>query len=620
MMQSEEVTSVQREGSDDDGMLYRNMGIVDSPRSDVSTYSDDGLGGSGGSGSGGGSGRRRSSHHDAGGLGLRLDHVDSINDDFLHRSLTSLVDSLSAPFSFVGEKFHPGGLKTSIFNLSAAMLGAGALALPWAIAQCGLALGLVLLVGSSVAASVSMSMLAHSAIAVSVRSYDALLTTAVSARAAVVCRLVVILYCFGTVCGYLLVAKHALPCIWRSYLCDRVCPQAAPHDAAAAPLVMWDDALPSVAAAGVPVVCTYTCDAQRASSFLTRVVTDNRLWLIACASLGALPLSMFRSPTPLRFVAFFSFFSMIFFGVVIFARYVSFGQRVEEVDGPIVTARMGYSFFAALPCFVFAFGGHWMVLPVFSELERPSATRGDKIIHRSQITCFFYYAAVCCFGYLSFRGTVVPNVLRNYKDYADPLLLAAKVCVTLSMLIGVALNVIGARGMLMSMFGTSGAADADNGDFVIGGADGVIDGDAGGGDSLTTALTRASASTSPSTEPATTKTKSTNAPVPSSSKASLNGGATAQDSLWLRIVLTVTIVSLGTVVPYFVDNLSVIFGFSGAVCGSLLSFVFPGYVAMQLAESRRTTAYIRGVFFVCLGSFVMITGVAYILLHAFHVI
>ena len=64
----------------------------------------------------------------------------------MNKRIVSSETNKSSVLDRLNELFPPGSLKSSVFNLCSATLGAGALALPYAFSQCGLIVGLILII------------------------------------------------------------------------------------------------------------------------------------------------------------------------------------------------------------------------------------------------------------------------------------------------------------------------------------------------------------------------------------------------------------------------------------------------------------------------------------------
>ena len=69
----------------------------------------------------------------------------------------------------------------------------------------------------------------------------------------------------------------------------------------------------------------------------------------------------------------------------------------------------------AVPLVVFAYTCHPNVLPVYIELQSPSARRMDKVIRRSVLIAVILYLSLGIFAVLTFGNDTRPNFL--YNDY-----------------------------------------------------------------------------------------------------------------------------------------------------------------------------------------------------------
>ncbi|KAG8129791.1 putative Sodium-coupled neutral amino acid transporter 3-like protein, partial [Naja naja] len=93
----------------------------------------------------------------------------------------------------------------------------------------------------------------------------------------------------------------------------------------------------------------------------------------------------------------------------------------------------------AIPILAFAFVCHPEVLPIYTELRRPSKRRMQSVANVSILAMFSMYLLTAIFGYLTFYGNVEAEMLHTYirVDPLDKLIL----CVRLAVLLAVTLTV-----------------------------------------------------------------------------------------------------------------------------------------------------------------------------------
>uniref|UniRef100_A0AAR2KQU0 Amino acid transporter transmembrane domain-containing protein n=1 Tax=Pygocentrus nattereri TaxID=42514 RepID=A0AAR2KQU0_PYGNA len=89
-----------------------------------------------------------------------------------------------------------------------------------------------------------------------------------------------------------------------------------------------------------------------------------------------------------------------------------------------------------IPILAFAFVCHPEVLPIYTELKKPTKKRMQNVANISIMAMFVMYLLTAIFGYLTFYGNVEGELLKNYST-ADTLML----CVRLAVLVAVTLTV-----------------------------------------------------------------------------------------------------------------------------------------------------------------------------------
>uniref|UniRef100_A0A8B9RLW6 Solute carrier family 38 member 3 n=1 Tax=Astyanax mexicanus TaxID=7994 RepID=A0A8B9RLW6_ASTMX len=89
-----------------------------------------------------------------------------------------------------------------------------------------------------------------------------------------------------------------------------------------------------------------------------------------------------------------------------------------------------------IPILAFAFVCHPEVLPIYTELKKPTKQRMQNIANISILAMFVMYLLTAIFGYLTYYDGVLDELLKNYSK-TDTLML----CVRLAVLIAVTLTV-----------------------------------------------------------------------------------------------------------------------------------------------------------------------------------
>ncbi|KAF4648164.1 Solute carrier 38 member, partial [Perkinsus olseni] len=103
-----------------------------------------------------------------------------------------------------GHIIAPDGRFSAVFNLAAATLGAGALAVPISILNAGILGGLLLLFAMGTLSLLSIAMITQACHATGKPSYEELLEHLFGKRVGYVFDLVMVLFCFGTCVTYMI--------------------------------------------------------------------------------------------------------------------------------------------------------------------------------------------------------------------------------------------------------------------------------------------------------------------------------------------------------------------------------------------------------------------------------
>lgn len=116
---------------------------------------------------------------------------------------TSPVAVEEKPVNKCSHMFRSGSLKGAIFNLCSATLGAGCLALPKAISQAGLTLGMIYLMIGYFATILSIYYLLRARKVTQCGSYEELSVFLFNHVVGYIVEICIILFCFGTCVSYM---------------------------------------------------------------------------------------------------------------------------------------------------------------------------------------------------------------------------------------------------------------------------------------------------------------------------------------------------------------------------------------------------------------------------------
>ncbi|ETV96321.1 hypothetical protein H310_10483 [Aphanomyces invadans] len=277
---------------------------------------------------------------------------------------------------YITSKVQPGSVKGSMFTMTVSIVGAGVLALPYALEQVGLVMGVVFLVVGGLLAYFSLYLLVVCSDLTKAMSYMHLASFTSGPRLSMFVQSVISLNLFGTSVGYLVASSELILLVVK------------PNG---------DHPTPSE-------------------------TTQSRNALIGTLCLCfVLPLSLLRSLSSLRFSSLFSLLCIVFLTVTVVVKYFQFVQLGYAKDVvyqwnhlPLFTLDVR-RILVALPLVIFAYTCHPNVLPIYLQLQRRSSPRMYKVARRSFSVATTLYVLLSAFVFLTFGMATRTNFLEN--DY-----------------------------------------------------------------------------------------------------------------------------------------------------------------------------------------------------------
>jgi len=269
-------------------------------------------------------------------------------------------------------------LKGTVFNLANTMIGSGVLGLPFAIQQCGILSGVVLLLLVAICSDLTGWMLLYCVDATQQGSYAMVAEVLLGHRFGILVDVVVFMNIIGTCSSYIVIVGDLIP--------------------------------PFMTLINAPAL-----------------LQDRTSLLLTAALCILLPLSSLRSLGALRYISL-ACLATIFALVCIL---VSMAVGVIPVSRPTDPApRLGTydaaTFLGQLPVFLFAFNCHMNVPILYRELRRQTfheidskfASKRNKMmlgLHVSFFIVFLVYSVAASAGYLAFRDRTAHDILRNFE-------------------------------------------------------------------------------------------------------------------------------------------------------------------------------------------------------------
>lgn len=260
---------------------------------------------------------------------------------------------------------------SSVANLCNTIVGAGILGLPFALSQCGLLLGVFLLIACALGCCTSLHLLAASAKTVGASRPASFYVVAMAAipHWAWLIDLAVAVKCFGVATSYLIVAGDMMPAV-----CAHIGTSAALHSR-----TLW---ITLALATGGPLACASRLEAMKWTSLLS-IGCVVYLAVLACAMLAEPSLACARD------------------------------DGLNECRGTMRELPDAGAL-RALPIFVFGFTCQQNVFSVVNELRVPTMARINGVILLSVAIALLLYSVVALSGYLTYGQKVQADILLSY--------------------------------------------------------------------------------------------------------------------------------------------------------------------------------------------------------------
>ncbi|KAL6074452.1 amino acid transmembrane transporter [Balamuthia mandrillaris] len=305
------------------------------------------------------------------------------------RALHRLFQRIDAAFSLI---VPSGGVLASIFVLLSATLGAGSLALPYAVRECGLALALFLLLLGSSAAFYSIHLLTWTSRLTGRQTYEELVEHVFGRKVEVLLELSIIVFGWGSTVAYMVAIGDTLP--------------------------------PLVELLGVP-----------GHLFIAK----RWFLLIFTTVVVVFPLCLMNKLDSLRFTSFLGFLATCYLILTIMGLCIRDmamdGLATEEVEYANANQRL----FVGLPIIFYAFSSHINIFSISQELHEPTQRRLDLVALGTALLALIVYTIIGVFGYLSFLGDTEDNILKNYDVDNKPIQIGA-MALTISIVFYIPLN------------------------------------------------------------------------------------------------------------------------------------------------------------------------------------
>eukprot|EP01062_Namystynia_karyoxenos_P066284 TRINITY_DN60246_c0_g1_i1.p1 TRINITY_DN60246_c0_g1~~TRINITY_DN60246_c0_g1_i1.p1 ORF type:complete len:597 (+),score=187.79 TRINITY_DN60246_c0_g1_i1:218-1792(+) len=302
---------------------------------------------------------------------------------------------------------------TSVFNLLNAILGSGALGLPYVMRSSGIGLFLVIIAVMACLVDFSLQLLLAAALTTNTRNYPKLGYIALGDKGHRFTCCIIMLQNTGGIISYFTVVKDVIGDVMKLIVDEGS---------------IWANA-----------------------NFMTVLISV----------VLAFPLALSPKVSFLGYAGLLAFAAFVWF---FFFVIIKLGVENKHCDDCTMYAfHPTLDTFLAVPTMCFSFVCHTTVLPVAEELEeadRTGRTKRDRrrmvmVIHYSVAIALLIYSTVSLCGYLTFRDNVKKDLLKNYADTdgSNPISIATRLLFTMAVLFGAPLLFFPWRKSLFSLLG-----------------------------------------------------------------------------------------------------------------------------------------------------------------------
>eukprot|EP01084_Bolivina_argentea_P249009 416673_1 len=279
---------------------------------------------------------------------------------------------------------------SSVVNLCNSIVGAALLGLPYAAAQVGWILSIILLTIFAIVSSFTFQLLTtsgliyNSATNTLTSSYSNLCSATVP-KLQIFADFTIFLNTFGSMCAYLVIIGDLMPDAMGLFI----------H--------------------------------HKHNHIFNNLLLNRRFWITLFMLICIIPCCILKK---LDFLRFTSSFAMICFVFITISMVVFFyNDSVNVCDSQLIDHNCGldefldfknptdvFDFFKATPVYTFAFGTHPLAFSLTNELLKCNNKRMCIVIMLSFIITTIYYIAIGILGYWTFGNNVDSNVLNNYPQ------------------------------------------------------------------------------------------------------------------------------------------------------------------------------------------------------------
>jgi len=327
-----------------------------------------------------------------------------------NQSCSSFVPALQSP-AFTRDDamyqayFAPGSISSGIITVSAAALGAGALALPDGFHQSGLVCGIITMAACLALSTYSINILVRVIEHTGCTTYEEISMKILGRKLGIFIEFNLILFCYGSAIAYAITIGD----LWHS---------------------------------SVKIFFTCTPDA----AWYVRMACDRNLMQMLICFGVLLPLCLIDKLNELRWTSLLGVCCILCLIIVVIYVFLITGMSSTLDWATTVQPTDALGLIRMWSIAVFAYACQPNVPIVYVELRNRSFDRMGKVATGSMSLCFFIYFLMGLHGYMVFGTDTQPNILQNLASKVscgtiDPLVSCAYVAMMFALIMAFPLNI-----------------------------------------------------------------------------------------------------------------------------------------------------------------------------------
>ena len=295
----------------------------------------------------------------------------------------------------------------SAINLLKTIIGAGILALPWALSCFGFIPGMCVMLLAAGLAALGLHLLTVAACSVGRNASTAALCKITYPKAVIAFEIAIAVKCIGAAAAYLGIIGNTCVNLAQAFI-----------------------------------------SADTLGPFFASILHAKPFWVLT-ATLCISPVCLMRKMDSLKYTSFAGMAAVLY--LVILTVWNYFQTSTATFTNMVIFAKPSLNCFKAFGVFVFAFTCHQNILPIQNEARKNSPTAMAQIISFSVGFSTFLYIIEAVFGYATYGSSIKDVILDNFPNKQWPFV-AARIFYVFLLIFSYPLQVLPSRNCIQKIF------------------------------------------------------------------------------------------------------------------------------------------------------------------------